>query len=95
MQIRNIGSTICVIVVAVAAFISLKVLPLRNAVKKLDLRNLTFVFPQIFPILLKDIQLHGCMWGYAALTVIGTVTLAFCLPETKGKDLFAAGQKPK
>jgi len=45
-------------------------------------------FLQVFPPLVEVINLYGCMFIYAGFCILGTFVTIFCMPETKGKNLF-------
>ena len=46
-----------------------------------------FILTYTFPILKTLLGVAATFWIYAGICIIGTVVVAFCLPETKGKSL--------
>jgi len=46
-----------------------------------------FGFAKSFVYIQRGIGSHGAFWLYAVLTLIGTVFIRFCLPETKDKNV--------
>lgn len=47
---------------------------------------------KFFPVLVEILQLHTCMWIFAAISVVGIVFVIAAVPETKGKNLTVATQ---
>lgn len=42
---------------------------------------------RLMPMLLQSLQLYGCMWLFAGVSVVGLVFTIFVVKETKGKNL--------
>lgn len=47
----------------------------------------TFIFNKLFPILLEEINLSGCMIIFFIGSIFGAFFVLFALEETKGKAL--------
>lgn len=56
---------------------------------------ITFLFVKLFPILLKIIDLHGCLAIFGIGCIIGTIFVFFILEETTGKSLDDVGLDEK
>lgn len=67
MQIRRVGSTICIMLSFLVQFGMLRV----------------------FPNLMDEFELHGCMFFFACVTTFGLVYTVVVLEETNGKSLDA------
>lgn len=46
-----------------------------------------FIMLMIFPYLMHYLQLHGCMFLFAAVSAFGLVYTIYVVPETRGKNL--------
>ena len=49
---------------------------------------INFVLTTLYEPMLDQIGIHGLLWTYAAISSVGCVFIAVCLPETKGKMAF-------
>lgn len=47
---------------------------------------------KFFPIMVELLELHMCMWIFAAISVVGIIFVVTVVPETKGKNLTVALQ---
>lgn len=45
-----------------------------------------FAMVKVFPLVVLQIGLHGCIYGFAGCCFLGAVFVALVLPETKGKS---------
>ncbi|EAT41204.1 AAEL007139-PA [Aedes aegypti] len=72
-KVRNVGSTISILMISSSAFVVLKV----------------------FPIMIDRVHLYGAMWFHASICLISIFIILFAVPETKGKDLLTADEKPE
>lgn len=46
-----------------------------------------FIMLMIFPYLLYYLELHGCMFLFAAVSTFGVFYTVYVVPETRGKNL--------
>lgn len=49
--------------------------------------GLQFSIFKLFPYFLKMLELYGCMWLFAGVTLFGLLFSVFVVKETKGKNL--------
>lgn len=45
------------------------------------------VMLRLMPVILHSLQLHGCMWLFAGVSVVGLIFTIAVVKETKGKNL--------
>lgn len=46
-----------------------------------------FIMVKLFPSMLLALELHGCMFLFAFVSVLGIIFTKFVVPETKGRNL--------
>lgn len=82
----------CIGILSIPYVICAEIIPTKlrshgSAFCMITLLITAFIILKFFPILSIVLELYGCLWLFASVSVFGIVFIAAFVPETKGKNL--------